>query len=343
MGTTACDLVRATTARVAAAATRCVIDDAAVRRTVEGLSPDAVTAMCRGPWDAEGWHFRDLSDPELTSRYLLCVDAVNFCFWPDHDARGSSRDGLEYEHVAGGLARALEEDRSALNADVLAEVTGPDLRRMLRWPRPLPMEEERARLLREVGAGLIADHGGSAAAMIASANGSAPTLVDVVVRTFPGFRDAVVDPRDGRQVFLYKRAQIFVGDVWGCFQGEGLGDFGESIEKLTMFADYRVPVVLRQMGVLVYDDALATAVNDGRTIAAGSPEEIEIRAGTVQAVERVREALQERLERTPELAGEGGGGRGRLTSVAIDWFLWNLGESARDEAPPHHRTLTVYY
>jgi hypothetical protein len=45
------------------------------------------------------------------------------------------------------------------------------------------------------------------------------------------------------QVFLYKRAQIFTGDVWGRFEGKGLGDFGDSIGELTMFADYRVPVV----------------------------------------------------------------------------------------------------
>jgi hypothetical protein len=40
------------------------------------------------------------------------------------------------------------------------------------------------------------------------------------------------------QVFLYKRAQIFVGDVFGAFNGQGLGQF-DDIDKLTMFADYR--------------------------------------------------------------------------------------------------------
>jgi hypothetical protein len=40
------------------------------------------------------------------------------------------------------------------------------------------------------------------------------------------------------QVFLYKRAQIFVGDVYGAFKGLGLGRF-DDIDKITMFADYR--------------------------------------------------------------------------------------------------------
>ena len=39
----------------------------------------------------------------------------------------------------------------------------------------------------------------------------------------------------GRQLFFYKRAQIFVGDVWGAFHGAGLGRFTD-IDQLTMFA-----------------------------------------------------------------------------------------------------------
>ncbi len=38
----------------------------------------------------------------LTVLYLLCVDAINFCFWP--------QCGLEYEHLARGL-KVLNADR----------------------------------------------------------------------------------------------------------------------------------------------------------------------------------------------------------------------------------------
>ena len=134
-------------------------------RTIAGvLAPDA--------FEADRVHFADETDPELTALYLLAVDAINFCFWPDHDAiadvkkakkayhqfdttaryllnsglpvtdsgpailvgtppeHASGADelsasaeerawhpdqlavqGLEYEHIAGGLRRALEADR----------------------------------------------------------------------------------------------------------------------------------------------------------------------------------------------------------------------------------------
>ena len=51
-------------------------------------------------------------------------------------------------------------------------------------------------------------------------------------------------------------------------QGRGLGCFHD-IGALTMFADYRVPVVLRQMGVLTYSQDLATKA--GATAVPSSP------------------------------------------------------------------------
>ncbi len=50
-----------------------------------------------------------------------------------------------------------------------------------------------------------------------AARHSAVELVRLVAAAFPGFRDEAVDPRDGRPVFFYKRAQILVGDLWAAF------------------------------------------------------------------------------------------------------------------------------
>ena len=63
-------------------------------------------------------------------------------------------------------------------------------------------------------------------------------------------------------MFLYKRAQILVGDLWGAFKGQGLGSFTD-IQSITMFADYLVPAVLREWGVLGYSKELSRKV-DGR-------------------------------------------------------------------------------
>jgi hypothetical protein len=48
------------------------------------------------------------------------------------------------------LQASLDADPAALDAERLATVDGPALQGLLRRAQPLPLQEERARLLREV-------------------------------------------------------------------------------------------------------------------------------------------------------------------------------------------------
>ena len=61
---------------------------------------------------------------------------------------------------------------------------------------------------------------------------------------------------------FYKRAQILVADLWGCFQGQGDAAFVD-IDSITMFADYRVPQVLTYLGALKYSDSLLKNLKEG--------------------------------------------------------------------------------
>lgn len=106
-----------------------------------------------------------------------------------------------------------------------------------------------------------------------------------------GFRDHSV--YKGHQVFLYKRAQIFVADLWGAFKGKGYGEFND-IGEITIFADYIVPAVLQQLGVLKYSAALAGTIEANGEIGSGSEEEVELRTCSVCAVEKMRELIQKK-------------------------------------------------
>lgn len=106
-----------------------------------------------------------------------------------------------------------------------------------------------------------------------------------------GFRDHSV--YKGHQVFLYKRAQIFAADLWGAFEGQGYGEFND-ISSITIFADYIVPAVLRQLGVLRYSSDLASIIEANREIGSGSEEEVELRACSIYAVEKMRELLSKK-------------------------------------------------
>ena len=123
----------------------------------------------------------------------------------------------------------------------------------------LSLQHTNKEVLLQIGKVLEVEFGGYASNLVRRAGGSATELVRLLTAYFPGFRDQAI--LNGRQVFLYKRAQIFVADIYGSFGGKGLGRFHD-IDQLTMFADYRVPVVLVNLGVLKYSSALQAKVRN---------------------------------------------------------------------------------
>jgi len=137
--------------------------------------------------------------------------------------------------------------------------------------------------------------------------------------------------------FFYKRAQIFVGDVWGAFQGTGLGAFVD-LDQLTCFADYRLPQLLRSLGIIKYSSALSNWVDEKKEIESGSGWEHQIRAATVQAVHRMCLALNntntnEKMAETTK----------PILPLQLDWILWERGEAQLAHLGPHHRVRTIYY
>jgi hypothetical protein len=69
--------------------------------------------------------------------------------------------------------------------------------------------------------------------LVDEAQGSAAALVNLLVEYFPSFRDET--KYSGKILRFYKRAQIFVADLWACFEGESHGHFND-IDRITMFA-----------------------------------------------------------------------------------------------------------
>ncbi|KAL3833263.1 hypothetical protein ACJIZ3_007999 [Penstemon smallii] len=303
--------VRATSAWVASHSSHVTLDSSGIEKVAEKMK-DSIPKV---EWDFEGIHYFD--NGPLTVQYLFVLDALNFCFWPDKE--------MSYDHLAAGLKEALLIDKSAFDADRLQKYTGPDLRKMLKWPRPLPLEDERVRLMHEVGFELERSFEGKASKLVESCDKSAAKLVALITSHFPGFRDHTV--YKGHQVFLYKRAQIFAADLWGAFKGQGYGEF-KDIDSVTMFADYIVPAVLQQLGVLKYSPTLSNIVESNREISSGSEEEVELRACSVHAVEEIRELIHKKSGK-------------QVLSVELDLWLWAFGIQC--PSLQYHRTLSIYY
>ena len=147
----------------------------------------------------------------------------------------------------------------------------------------------------------------------------------------PFYRDVHEHPVTG-QVFLYKRAQITAQDLAVAFAGEGYGRF-DDLDQLTMFADNLVPHVLRVEGVLEFAPDLLSRIEAVDNITIGSPEEVEIRACGVTAVDRLAAAVRSRTTDP----------RPSLTTGSLDNILWNTGAGPTYKAIPRHRSRCVFY
>lgn len=112
--------------------------------------------------------------------------------------------------------------------------------------------------------------------LLEAAEGSAAKLVNILAEDFDSFRDVHFFEGREKPVRILKRAQILVADMWACFQGESYGNFHD-IDKITMFADYRIPQILVSLGALYLSPPVATAITKNKTIESGSSWEVQLR------------------------------------------------------------------
>lgn len=190
--------------------------------------------------------------------------------------------------------------------------------------------------------------------VIDAANGSAAELVNILARDFSCFRDEHDYEGRKKPVRFLKRAQILVADLWACFEAEAYGSFYD-IDKITIFADYRIPQILITMGALYCSPSVAAAIRDKRILKSGDRWEMQLRgmchtrlerqrsrtwltmrgaAGSIWCVELIRREI---LRRHPGT---------HVNAILIDFFLYDYMkelEAEGNEPFPHHRTRSIWY
>lgn len=270
-------------------------------------------------WPTE-YHLANVDEKTLLN-YLFVLDALNFSFWPDEGApkweieyKGKWHGG--YYGLSLALKKAFESGVPITNFKYLKNIKADESVKIFSGRGEIPLFNERLNILRSCSEILDRNYEGQFINFMRSVKNRALDLVLKIVKELPSFDDR----------FL-KRAQILVGDIWGCFNGIGLGEFSD-IDNLTAFADYKLPQILNHFGILEYSPALTKKIRNLALIESGSKEEIEIRAATIWAVEFLKDALCD--------AGV------KINSIQTDWILWNKSQEINFELP-YHRTRTVYY
>lgn len=304
------------------------IDTERVERLVDQWMVQSKAGRITAPAWYDAYHFFDGS--ERTVNWILVLDALNFCFWAERsqprwtvEYRGETLNG--YLAEAAALTRAVEERIPLWDAQYLSEMSESDLAHIFRGQQRIPLFEQRLYNVREVGRVLLECYAGQFVHAIEQAGYDAVRLALLLARQFSSFHDVALYRQ--KEVRFLKRAQICAADLYGAFAGKSWGAL-TAMDRLTAFADYKLPQVLRHAGVLEYAPSLAERVDDWELLEAGSEEEVEIRAATVWACELLRRGMAKRGS--------------LLTAAEIDLRLWLMGQQA-PEMKPYHRTRTIFY
>ena len=303
------DELRTACAEVAQRARSVAIDFTAIDGYAAGLQP--------GDTEADNDAAPELADPSAEGRaaFWLTLDAINFgSGWFPTLRKSPGRSG--YQTVASGLGRRFAAhgawsaaELSTIDAEVVAQTLGQDPRHELMALF--------AASLRDLGTGVLAEHHGSFGELASSTDGSAVELARRLGR-WPSFADR--SSYDGIEVPFLKRAQIAAADLARAAVIKP-GD----LSGLTMFADNLVPHVLRLDGILGFDSGLVARIDHGELIEHGSPEEVEIRACALHAVELLVAA------------------RPGSCAAEIDQLLWRRGQQPHYKASPRHRSRCTAY
>jgi Queuosine salvage protein len=295
------DEVRASCAWVAERARFVRIDEDKVEAYAQALPGTGETEPARP------------DDPETAAAFAICMNAINFGsgWWPTIRKRpglsgyATMAAGVE-ERFAGSRPWSAEE-LVAMDAGTIASVVDQDPEH--------PLMAQFAAALRDVGELLEGEHGRRYLGVVESAD-SIPALAGVLA-DWNSFAD--VSEYEGRRVPFFKRAQLAAADLHQA----GVANL-PGIKQLTAFADNLVPHVLRVDGVLQLDPDLTARIEAEELLLHGSPEEVELRACAVHAIEL--------LAATSD-----------LTPAEIDSALWNRGRDRRYKSLPRPRSRNTAY
>ena len=279
--------------------------------------------------------FRPDGDRGEVIDFVMVCASIDFAFT---DFRTRTKFEVEHERriwsdsdaLFACLGRALAGGDDLCDGRRLRTITVEDLAAIFAGNIEMPMAEERAAILRDIGATLVDRYDCRFHNVIEAASprlyDGGNGLIDRLVADFPRFRD--VSPYREQSVAFYKLAQLAVWmlytslDEWGGLQVDDMG-------KMTAFADYIVPAALHVMGVLVYEESLDATIRAGRPIEPDSVEEVEIRAHTIYATGLLAEEVNRRR-----------GPQAQVIDPQIDARLWTHFHTT---TWPHHLTRTTMY
>lgn len=260
----------------------------------------------------------DLDVSEIVN-FLIIYGSINCCYWGNPKWTIKTKDGdLD---GAFALIYALLDLKKKKGYLDFTKISFKEFENALKGNTEIPLLKERYQTLVSVSKVIKEKMNGDFYEFIKGINKDID-LFDVIINNFSTFKDERI--YNGHTIYFYKLAQLLTSDILH------IRELKEKVKidcsHLVGCADYKIPQVLRGLGILEYSDTLSNIVDNKVLIPEGSIYEVEIRAGMLVAIDLIKKELENKVE-----------------AISINDFIWGLGQDKNIKFKPYHLTKTLSY
>ncbi|XP_072755708.1 uncharacterized protein [Anoplolepis gracilipes] len=280
--------------------------------------------------------------------WLFVLHTLNFSLWNPKDTKQWTVNRVQgFSGLCSAMRRISDKRMRIWDPKCYTKMTKSEFEHMFQGDdseTPIPLIDERLRILREVGQVLLNKYKGTFVECIKSSGKDANNLVKLLVNEFESYRDESL--YEGLTVCFYNKARALVSDVWSYYKNNKLEFKLDTKNRMsTMFINYCAPQVLLHFNVLRYSDRLVDIFeNNNEPLEHGSREELEIRGCSLFAFIKVCEEVQEiskgNINEVPVQSTEEFN-----VSMLVDNFLFKYITDKEQciQQEPFHYIRTIHY
>lgn len=250
-------------------------------------------------------------DIETLVNFLLIFESIDYSFWGQPKWTIETEDGLK--DGSDALLYDMLKYAKKLGNATFNDVSFNEFRNILKGNIEIPFLEERYKTISEINEIVNKKMSGNFYKYIKNIT-SDTELFNLIINNFESFKDERI--YDGKVIYFYKLAQLLTSDIL---------HLREEIEKITVdysnligCADYKIPQVLRALGITEYDKDLSYMVDNKKEIEISSKYEVEIRASQIFVLGYIKNRLNS------------------FKSVDINDFLFNYSKKLKNIVKPYH-------
>ncbi len=264
------------------------------------------------------FHLLDLKIEDIVN-FLVIFDSIDCSFWGNPKWQMETKDGKEDGSFALMYALLkLRKEKGHLN---FQEISFDEFRKCLAGNVEIPLLKERYDTVFEISKTINEKMNGNFYQYIKNIT-SDFLLFHTIIQHFPSLEDSRTYL--GKKVYFYKLAQLLTSDILNIRKIKE--NISVDCSHLVGCSDYKIPQVLRGLGILGYDKELSKIVDNQEEIEENSSYEVEIRASMIVAIDLLKKELKNKMD-----------------AIDINDIIWTFSQDKTRKLLPYHLTRTMNY